>query len=146
MKKPQIAGALALGLLALGLSASQVLPTADLRTSTAESPKPVLRTAGVTVGKASWYGPRFHGRPTASGVAFNRYALTAASRNLRLGTLVRVTNLHNQRSAVLLINDWGPVPEDRIIDVSEAAAVILGFHYQGLAPVQIEVYSAALSP
>lgn len=150
MKKPQIAAALVVVLLALGLSPSQVLPPTDLPTSAAESPKllpePRLRTAGVTVGKASWYGPRFHGRPTASGAAFNRYALTAASRNLRLGTLVRVTNLRNQHSAVLLINDWGPVPEDRIIDVSEAAAAVLGFHHQGLAPVQIEVYSAALSP
>ncbi|MFQ5927665.1 MAG: septal ring lytic transglycosylase RlpA family protein [Terriglobia bacterium] len=108
--------------------------------------QPALHTARVDVGKASWYGPRFHGRPTASGVPFNRYALTAASRSLRAGTLVRVTNLRNQRSTLLLINDWGPVPEDRIIDVSEAAADILGFREQGLAPVRVEVLAAELTP
>ncbi|MFQ5818237.1 MAG: septal ring lytic transglycosylase RlpA family protein [Terriglobia bacterium] len=105
-----------------------------------------LHTAQVDIGKASWYGPYFHGRPTASGVPFNRYALTAASRTLRAGTLVRVTNLHNQRSTLLLINDWGPVPEDRIIDVSEAAADILGFREQGLASVQVEVLTSEPLP
>jgi len=151
MRKPQVAAALGVGLLlALSLSASVVLPTASREVPATDAPQPlpdpVLHTGGVTLGKASWYGPGFHGRPTASGVAFNRHALTAASRHLRPGTLVRVTNLHNRRSAVLLINDWGPVREDRIIDVSEAAAAVLGFHRQGLAPVQIEVYRAALSP
>jgi rare lipoprotein A len=100
----------------------------------------------VIVGKASWYGPGFHGRPTSSGVPYNRYALTAAHRRLRPGTIVRVTNLRNQRSAVLVVNDWGPVPEDREIDVSEAAAEVLGFRKRGLARVRIEVYRAANSP
>jgi rare lipoprotein A len=103
----------------------------------------VLYTVAVQVGKASWYGPRFHGRTTASGAAFNRYALTAASRRWRPGTLVRVTSLNNQRSAVLLVNDWGPVPADRVIDVSEAAAEILGFHRQGLATVRVEALGSS---
>ncbi|MBI2955960.1 MAG: septal ring lytic transglycosylase RlpA family protein [Acidobacteria bacterium] len=102
--------------------------------------------AEVFEGKASWYGPGFHGRPTSSGVLFNRYALTAAHRTLRAGTVVRVTNLRNQRSTVLIINDWGPVPEDRVLDVSEAAAEVLGFREQGLARVRVEVYRAAHSP
>lgn len=107
---------------------------------------PLLTASEVFEGKASWYGPRFHGRPTASGVLYNRYALTAAHRTLRPGTVVRVTNLRNHRSTVLVINDWGPVPADRVIDVSEAAADVLGFREQGLAPVRIEVYRAAISP
>lgn len=107
---------------------------------------PTLTASEIIEGKASWYGPGFHGRPTASGVPYNRFALTAAHRTLRAGTVVRVTNLHNQRSAVLVINDWGPVPMDREIDVSEAAAEVLGFHEQGVARVRIEVYRAAASP
>jgi rare lipoprotein A len=110
------------------------------------SPSPSVEPAEVIMGKASWYGPGFHGRPTSSGVPYNRYALTAAHRTLRPGTVVRVTNLRNQRSAVLVINDWGPVPEDREIDVSEAAAEVLGFRERGLARVRIEVYRAANNP
>jgi len=119
-------------------------------TSDAEASPPgagqALHTVAVQVGKASWYGPRFHGRTTASGVAFNRYALTAASRRWRPGTLVRVTSLDSQRSAVLLVNDWGPVPADRVIDVSEAAAEILGFHRQGLATVRVEALGSSPVP
>jgi len=104
---------------------------------------PTLTANEVIVGKASWYGPGFHGRPTASGVPFDRFALTAAHRTLRAGTVVRVTNLRNDRSAVLLVNDWGPVLADREIDVSEAAADVLGFREQGVTRVRIEVYRAA---
>lgn len=107
------------------------------------NPLPPMPADEVEVGKASWYGPGFHGRPTASGVPYSRYDLTAAHRTLRAGTVVRVTNLRNHRSTVLVINDWGPVPEDRLIDVSEAAADVLGFREQGLAPVRIEIYRAA---
>jgi len=110
------------------------------------SPSPSVEPAEVIVGRASWYGPGFHGRPTSSGVPYNRFALTAAHRRLRAGTVVRVTNLRNQRTAVLVVNDWGPVPEDREIDVSEAAAEVLGFREQGLARVRIEVYRAANTP
>lgn len=144
-----LAGALGVGLMVMLVAASLVMLPAEVAAPTADPPLPPLpslRTGAVEIGKASWYGPRFHGRTTASGVVFNRYALTAASRTLRAGTLVRVTNLRNQRSAVLLINDWGPVPEDRIIDVSEAAAHVLGFREQGLAPVRVEVFSSRTLP
>ncbi len=110
------------------------------------SASPEMEASEVIIGKASWYGGSFHGRPTASGVPYSRFALTAAHRTLRAGTVVRVTNLRNQRSAVLVINDWGPVPEDRVIDVSEAAAEVLGFRERGLARVRIEVYRAANNP
>ncbi len=112
----------------------------------AYSASPEMEPSEVIVGKASWYGGSFHGRPTSSGVPYNRFALTAAHRTLRAGTVVRVTNLRNQRSTVLVINDWGPVPDDRVIDVSEAAAEVLGFRERGLARVRIEVYRAANNP
>jgi len=146
MRSSYIAGVLGVGLLAAGLLFAQA-PTPALVQPQADvlNPEPALDPSHVLVGKASWYGPGFDGRPTASGVPYNRRALTAAHRTLRLGTVVRVTNLRNGRSTVLLINDWGPVPEDREIDVSEAAADILGFREQGVAPVRIEVYRAANS-
>ena len=149
MSKAHLAGVLGVGLVIVMVAALLLVAPAEVGAPTAEAPvtaQPALRTGAVDIGTASWYGPRFHGRATASGVAFNRYALTAASRRLRSGTLVRVTNLRNNRSSVLLINDWGPVPEDRIIDVSEAVADILGFRHQGLAPVRVEVYSARALP
>ena len=73
-----------------------------------------------SVGEASWYGARFHGRQTASGAVYDMNALTAAHRSLPFGTRVRVTNLANGRSVVLTINDRGPYVEPRIIDVLAA--------------------------
>jgi rare lipoprotein A len=148
MRSSNFAGLLG-GTLLLGATLLAIQPPPSvaaspaLQASVSVAPLPPMPADEVELGKASWYGPRFHGRPTASGVPFNRYALTAAHRTLRAGTVVRVTNLRNRRSTVLVINDWGPVPEDRLIDVSEAAADILGFREQGLAPVRIEVYRAA---
>ncbi|MFQ5777720.1 MAG: septal ring lytic transglycosylase RlpA family protein [Terriglobia bacterium] len=142
------ASMLGLGLLGLGLALLVAANPAATIADTEEGPDgiPTLPASEVIEGKASWYGPGFHGRLTASGVPYNRYALTAAHRRLRAGTIVRVTNLRNRRSAVLVVNDWGPVPADREIDVSEAAADVLGFREQGLAPVRIEVYRAANTP
>lgn len=100
---------------------------------------PVGEDAFVQAGEASWYGPGFHGRPTASGVRFNQNALTAAHRALPLGTIVRVTNLDTGRSVRVEINDRGPYIEGRIIDLSRRAAEALGMVEQGIAPVQLEV-------
>lgn len=91
------------------------------------------------VGTASWYGEYFEGRPTASGEAYNMYDLTAAHPTLPLGTLVRVTNLHNHRSVVVRINDRGPVVPGRIIDLSFNAARVLRFDRQGLQRVRLDV-------
>lgn len=91
------------------------------------------------VGIASWYGPWFQGKETTSGERFNMYAMTAAHRHLPLGTRVRVTNLLNQRSVTLRINDRGPVPTSRIIDLSYAAARAIGFYEDGLIPVRIDL-------
>ena len=90
-------------------------------------------------GRASWYGPGFHGRLTANGERYNQYAFTAAHRYLRFGTRVRVTNLNNGRSVVVRINDRGPFVRDRVIDLSAAAASSLNMIHSGVAPVRVTV-------
>lgn len=98
------------------------------------------RTPGKTYsGKASWYGPGFHGRKTASGERFNQNAMTAAHRSLPFGTKVRVTNKRNGRSVVLRINDRGPFTGGRIIDLSKAAASRIGLIASGTAPVTVRI-------
>ncbi len=94
---------------------------------------------GAEVGIASWYGPGFHGRRTASGQRYDMHAMTAAHKTLPFGTRVRVTNLANRRSVVLTINDRGPFVAGRIVDVSKRAAQTLGFERQGKARVSLEV-------
>jgi rare lipoprotein A len=96
----------------------------------------------VAEGLASWYGSKFHGRRTSSGEPYNMYALTAAHRTLPLPTYARVTNLENGRSTVLKINDRGPFHDDRIIDLSYAAATRLGVVEAGTARVRVR----ALTP
>lgn len=95
----------------------------------------------VAVGKASFYAERFHGRRTASGERYNMHDLTAATVHSRypFGTVLRVTNLRNSRSVKLRVNDRGPLPRGRLIDVSKRAATELGFLHAGTAPVKIEV-------
>ena len=93
------------------------------------------------VGLASWYGPRHHGRPTASGGVFDMHALTAAHPTLPLGTRVRVTNLTNNRSVVVRITDRGPYVPGRLIDLSRAAAVEIGMIGDGVTPVRVDVLS-----
>lgn len=89
-------------------------------------------------GYASWYGPKFHGRPTANGERFDMNQLSAAHRTLPLPSLVLVTNLENGRSIKVRINDRGPFVEDRIIDLSRRAAQFLGFEKQGIARVRVQ--------
>jgi rare lipoprotein A len=86
-------------------------------------------------GRASWYGPRFHGKRTANGERFDMNALTAAHRTLPFGTLVRVRNTQNGREVIVRINDRGPQIRDRIIDLSKAAAAALDLLQAGEAPV-----------
>ncbi|NEP88111.1 MAG: septal ring lytic transglycosylase RlpA family protein [Okeania sp. SIO2C2] len=90
-------------------------------------------------GWASWYGPGFHGNLSASGERYNQYAMTAAHKTLPFGTKVRVTNLNNGSSVVVRINDRGPFIRGRVIDLSAAAARILGMIHSGVAPVKVEV-------
>lgn len=101
----------------------------------------VLRSASgyAVTGNASWYGRKFHGRLTSSGEPFDMYQLTAAHRTLPIPTFARVTNLENGRTTVVRINDRGPFHDNRVIDLSYAAAVKLGFAARGTAPVRVEV-------
>lgn len=91
------------------------------------------------IGKASWYGPHFQGKETASGETFDMYDLTAAHRSLPLGSLVRVTNLANYRQVTVRINDRGPVYRSRIIDLSYEAAKLLGLKAAGIQTVRLDV-------
>ena len=104
------------------------------------------RNAPPQTGIASWYGPGFHRRTTASGETFDRNGLTAASPSLPLPCKVRVTNLANGRALVLRVNDRGPYVPGRILDVSEHAADVLGFRRQGMAPVRVDVISDNYPP
>jgi rare lipoprotein A len=101
--------------------------------------KPVKSVRVSEVGQASWYGEDFDGKPTASGEPFDMYELTAAHRTLPLGTWVKVTNLRNRRWILVRINDRGPVPTDRIIDLSYSAARMLNMSAQGLARVRVDI-------
>lgn len=92
----------------------------------------------VEEGVASWYGPGFHGKPTASGETYNQYAMTAAHKILPLGTTVRVTNLGNGKSALVRVNDRGPFVDDRVIDLSRAVASRLGVLGPGTARVRVQ--------
>jgi rare lipoprotein A len=96
--------------------------------------------AGEQHGLATWYGGKHHGGPTASGERFNKRAMTAAHRTLRMNTRVRVTNKRNGRAVIVRINDRGPYgSKQRIIDVSEKAAEMLGMIKAGVVPVKVEV-------
>lgn len=92
-------------------------------------------------GLASWYGPKFQGQLTASGEIFDMYKLTAASRTLPLDVYARVTNLDNNRSTVVKINDRGPFVQNRILDLSYEAAKQLDMLQAGVVPVRITVVS-----
>jgi len=101
-------------------------------------------TYEVQHGVASWYGGEFHGRPTSSGEVYDMYQLTCAHNTFPLGTVVMVTNLENGRSLELKVNDRGPFAKERIIDVSYAAAQMLGMWEKGTAPVKVEVISPGI--
>ncbi len=106
-----------------------------VRIAFSRSPQVVSRSRGT----ASWYGPGFHGNRSANGEIFNQNALTAAHRTLPFGTRVRVTNLNTGLSVVVRINDRGPYSGGRIIDLSAAAARVIGMIGSGVAPVNLEV-------
>jgi rare lipoprotein A (peptidoglycan hydrolase) len=116
------------------------------KTSTPHQPKPdtvvrnkTVRKAKPQVGTASWYGKAFHGRQTASGETYDMFQFTAASRELPLGTLAKVTNLRNGRWVIVKVNDRGPYVGNRIMDVSYGAAQMLNFRAKGIERVKIEV-------
>jgi rare lipoprotein A len=95
------------------------------------------------VGFASWYGDDFHGRYTANGEIFDMTAISAAHPTLPLPSYVRVTNLANNRSIVVRVNDRGPYARDRLIDVSVKTAELLGFYGHGVARVKVDYIGRA---
>ena len=100
---------------------------------------PMATADGFTqTGIASWYGPSFHGKKTASGERYNQNAMTAAHKTLPFGTILRVTNLRNNRSTTVVVNDRGPFVDNRIIDLSNAAAKQLDMIGTGTAKVRLK--------
>ncbi|MEQ8232855.1 MAG: septal ring lytic transglycosylase RlpA family protein [Gammaproteobacteria bacterium] len=100
----------------------------------------------VEQGIASWYGSKFHGRRTSSGEIYDMYRMTAAHKQLPLPTWVEVRNLANNRSITVRVNDRGPFHENRIIDLSYAAALKLGIADAGTAFVEVRAIDAAGRP
>lgn len=115
----------------------------------ATAPKPqashVLYEHGefIQEGLASWYGPGFHGRKTASGERYDQRDLTCAHRKLPFGTKLKVTNLRNGQELIVTVNDRGPYIRNRIVDVSHEAAKQLDFLHDGTAPVRLERMTSA---
>lgn len=92
----------------------------------------------VARGTASWYGEKFHGHKTSNGETFDMYKMSAAHKSLRIPGYARVTNVDNNRSVIVRVNDRGPFHGDRLIDLSYAAAKKLGYQSRGTARVQVE--------
>lgn len=105
---------------------------------TAQSTNVIIKDS---IGIASYYGggEGYHGKRTASGEIFDENKLTCAHKTLPFGTKVKVTNLSNDKTLILRVNDRGPFIKGRIIDVSKEASIILGFHLQGITNVKIEI-------
>jgi len=102
--------------------------------------------AGFTeLGTASWYGRKFHGQLTSSGEPFDMFQFTAAHKTMPIPAWIRVTNVENDQSLVVRVNDRGPFKEDRVLDLSWAAAERLGFADQGTAKVRYEVLTVPTS-
>jgi rare lipoprotein A len=115
----------------------------DTETSnTAPQPDTHGRSVSSEVGLASWYGPPYAGRKGADGTVYDQNAMTAAHLTLPLGTVVRVTNLSTNQSAVVRITDRGPFVRGRIIDLSLAAAKAIGVYRVGVARVRVEAFAS----
>lgn len=112
---------------------------ASARPGRSTPPKDYDAIAPALQGIASWYGPGFHGKATASGEVYNQHSLTAAHPNLPLGSIIRVENERNGRVVWVRVNDRGPYAKGRILDLSRAAAERLNMVEEGTAPVRISV-------
>ncbi|MGX5817442.1 septal ring lytic transglycosylase RlpA family protein [Chitinophaga lutea] len=117
-----------------------VVTLGSLSAQAQTKPRPKA-TAAVSVGTASYYAEKFHGRKTASGEIFDNTAMTAAHNSLPLGTLIKVTNLRNHRWVIVKVTDRLHHANRRIVDLTQAAAKQLGFIHWGLTKVRVEVVS-----
>jgi len=128
-----------------GCSNSPRYHIGPVKSQTVKSSPPSLKTVSkgnyrkVITGISSFYAEDFHGKLTANGEVYDMYGLTAAHKTLPLNTIARVTNLENNKSLILRINDRGPYVKDRILDCSYGAAKKLGFINNGTAKVKIEI-------
>jgi rare lipoprotein A len=125
-------------LIVLGFGCATTITGPGAPEGSVPSPK-AAKVVETFEGTASWYGPEFHGKKTASGEVFDMRDLTAAHKDLPLGTTCIVTNLRNNKSVTVRINDRGPFVKDRVIDLSYAAAKVVGMIDTGTAPVRVEV-------
>ncbi|RZU39225.1 septal ring lytic transglycosylase RlpA family protein [Edaphobacter modestus] len=133
--------AIATLLVALGMTASASDATAPATGSDTNPANPAQQQhtkprRWYQIGTASWYGRYFQGKQTANGESYDMNGLTCAHRSLPLGTWLRVTNLKNRKSVFVRVNDRGPMPDDRIVDLSYGAAKAVGI--SGLAKVKLE--------
>lgn len=146
MRSRGVACLLLLILVVLGACARPVAVTPGFPRAPAPRPgdvgEPPVRPGEEEVGLASWYGPPYHGRRTASGEVYNMHDLTAAHRTLPFGTRVLATNRKTEDSVQVRINDRGPFVEGRIIDLSYAAARAIGGIGPGVFPVLVRVVTA----
>ena len=120
-------------------------PSAPASKRSKAAPTPPLINF-IEEGNASWYGEPFHGRRASNGEIYDMYKLTAAHRTLPFETMVRVTNLSNGKSTVVRITDRGPFIENRIIDLSLAAAREIDSVGPGVVPVRVEILSSGVDP
>jgi rare lipoprotein A len=119
-------------ILTLGATASAT----DVAPDTQAKPQTVKPRRWFEIGQASWYGRKFQGHKTAAGETYDMNGLTCAHRTLPLGSWIRVTNLKNRKSVFVRVNDRGPVPRNRIIDLSYGAAQRVGL--LGIGKVKLE--------
>jgi rare lipoprotein A len=128
---------------ALENSSAAIIPRSSETQEASPAPTlpPPAPSTIIGTGLASWYGAKHHGERTASGEIFDQNKFTAAHRTLPWGSMVKITNLDNGKSAEVRINDRGPFKKGRIIDVSRAAARALGMVQSGVSPVQMELLS-----
>ena len=134
---------------ALAAAGTSVLPSAALAASDAEAiavqkATPVDRSGKTRIGKASYYHAMFSGRKMAGGRPFDPNGTNAASKTLPLGTIARVKNPKNGKSAVVTIDDRGPYVADRIVDLSPKTAQELGIKHEGVAMVEVTPISVPL--
>jgi rare lipoprotein A len=142
-----ISAFLIIGTLTIGLgtaSRAASLPTGDVTAAAAQPP--MLKSAVLDSGEATWYGPRHAGRRTYSGERFDPRKMTAAHPTLPIGTMVRVTDMATGRSVIVRVNDREPPHGVRCIDLSEGAALALGIHGRGVAEVTLTAAEQQAAP
>lgn len=123
----------------LGAAPGQETSNSTAKASPVQKQASKKKAKPYQVGRASWYGKFFHGKPTASGESYDMFRFTAAHPALPLGTWVRVTNLENEKSVIVRVNDRGPVVPGRIIDLSYGAAQTLEMRVKGIERVRLDI-------